>query len=402
MIIRDIYQKLKDNLKNDYILLLIGARQTGKTYLLKQLQKELKKDQVTVNFFTFEDPLFLSEINNHPENIFHFITKGKKLILLLDEIQYLNNPSNFLKYIYDSYQKTIKIIATGSSAFYLDQKFKDSLAGRKRIFEIQTLNFSEFIRAKKLDYYLEKIQSNYLVSKQKRSWLIPEKQHLSQLFTEYTLYGGYPRVVLAEDLEEKQNTLRELYFSFLKKDFFEAGIKNETKMYQLLNILAAQAGSLINLQELANTLNIAHQTIENYCYVLEKSFIIKRISPFSQNLRKELTKMPKYYFFDLGLRNIILNDFKQISERLDSGAFLENIFCRILLDLNVANIQFWRTQNKNEVDFIVNKELAFEVKLRKQNFSLNKYQIFKSSYPDLPLKLVTWEDQIELDMLDFI
>jgi len=111
MIIRDIYQKLKDNLKNDYILLLIGARQTGKTYLLKQLQKELKKDQVTVNFFTFEDPLFLSEINNHPENIFHFITKGKKLILLLDEIQYLNNPSNFLKYIYDSYQKTIKIIA---------------------------------------------------------------------------------------------------------------------------------------------------------------------------------------------------------------------------------------------------------------------------------------------------
>jgi len=138
-----------NNLEKDDILLIIGSRQVGKTTLLKEIARQLSDKGEEVYEYTLEDPEFLAELNDHPENIFDYIHKPKsRIYLLIDEIQYLKNPSNFLKYIYDLYGKTIKLVVTGSSAFYIDKTFKDSLAGRKKIIELFTFCFSEFLYAK--------------------------------------------------------------------------------------------------------------------------------------------------------------------------------------------------------------------------------------------------------------
>ena len=395
---RKIETKILNNLKNDKVILLIGARQVGKTTLLKTVKESLKSGTY---FFTFEDPSFLSELNKHPENLFKFIRKSdKKIFLFLDEIQYLDDPSNFMKYIYDMYQGEIKLIATGSSAFYIDRKFKDSLAGRKKIIHVSPFCFSEFLMAKNRPDLAQVIEAHhYFAELEKKNLLIPEKQELKTYWDEYSIYGGYPEVVLKNDLEEKKALLKELHISLLKKDILESRIQDEKKFYYLIRIIARQCGELLNLNELANTLGLSYTAIENYIYVLEKSFIIKTLSPFHRNIRKELTKMPKVFMFDNGYRNSLLNSFQTIPERVDAGETLENMFFSELIKLDAENIHFWRTQDKNEVDFIIDEKWAFEIKVNNKKFSYNKYKKFMQAYPEIDLNPVSLNDGLEI--LDF-
>lgn len=395
---RKIETKILNNLKNDKVILLIGARQVGKTTLLKTVKESLKSGTY---FFTFEDPSFLSELNKHPENLFKFIRKSdKKIFLFLDEIQYLDDPSNFMKYIYDMYQGEIKLIATGSSAFYIDRKFKDSLAGRKKIIHVSPFCFSEFLMAKNRPDLAQVIEAHhYFAELEKKNLLIPEKQELKTYWDEYSIYGGYPEVVLKNDLEEKKALLKELHISLLKKDILESRIQDEKKFYNLIRIIARQCGELLNLNELANTLGLSYTAIENYIYVLEKSFIIKTLSPFHRNIRKELTKMPKVFMFDNGYRNSLLNSFQTIPERVDAGETLENMFFSELIKLDAENIHFWRTQDKNEVDFIIDEKWAFEIKVNNKKFSYNKYKKFMQAYPEIDLNPVSLNDGLEI--LDF-
>ena len=395
---RKIETKILNNLKNDKVILLIGARQVGKTTLLKTVKESLKSDTY---FFTFEDPSFLSELNKHPDNLFKFIRKSdKKIFLFLDEIQYLDDPSNFMKYIYDMYQGEIKLIATGSSAFYIDRKFKDSLAGRKKIIHVSPFCFSEFLMAKNRPDLAQVIEAHhYFAELEKKNLLIPEKQELKTYWDEYSIYGGYPEVVLKNDLEEKKALLKELHISLLKKDILESRIQDEKKFYNLIRIIARQCGELLNLNELANTLGLSYTAIENYIYVLEKSFIIKTLSPFHRNIRKELTKMPKVFMFDNGYRNSLLNSFQTIPERVDAGETLENMFFSELIKLDAENIHFWRTQDKNEVDFIIDEKWAFEIKVNNKKFSYNKYKKFMQAYPEIDLNPVSLNDGLEI--LDF-
>jgi predicted AAA+ superfamily ATPase len=382
-IIRDITLKAKEYLKSDEILFFIGARQAGKTTILKQIKEYLKESSnQDVYYLNLEDYEYLDLLNKTPKNIFKIfpIDKNKRSYLFVDEIQYLKNPSNFLKYLFDEYQGKIKLIVSGSSAFYLDKKFKDSLAGRKKIFYVSTLSFREFLRFK---------NENNLSKKDFKKLSLVEKEKIAVYYREFMVYGGYPRVVLAPR-ENKEELLREIAFSYIKKDIYEAGIKQEEIFYKLFRILASQTGGLFNALELANTLGVSKTAIDNYLYVMRKSFHIAFLNPFFRNMRKELTKMPKTYFYDLGLRNFFANNLKQFEERDDKGALLENAAFRQLRELfEKDQLKFWRTTQKNEVDFIANKKNAFEVKVNSANFKRSKYKIFFELYPDFDLSIIS-------------
>lgn len=231
-----------------------------------------------------------------------------------------------------------------------------------------------------------------------------QRNRINAMFEEYLIYGGYPAVILADTEQEKQEMLKEIVNSYMKKDALEAGIKEELKFFQLARLLADQTGSLVNNHELGNTLQMASSTIENYIYLMQKTFIVQLLSPFYGNVRKELTKMPKIYFNDNGLRNVLLNNFSKLNDRADKGELLENyVFCRLRELYSADNLHFWRTADGNEVDFVVEEQLkkglAYEVKYNDVQFKPNKYKKFVEAYPDFNLECVcnilTKNDSIE-------
>ncbi|TCD12758.1 ATP-binding protein [Pedobacter frigidisoli] len=391
-------QSLKDHLNKPQHTIVIGPRQIGKTTVVKQLAEYLKQNNEYVYFLTFEDPVILDAINNHAENIFNYtllpndVPENKRLYLIIDEVQYAKDPSNFLKLLYDKYSPKLKIIATGSSAFYIDKSFKDSLAGRKKVFEFFPLAFDEFLHFKGKDNLIPELEE--MIKRAAYQGL--QNIQINGLFDEYLVYGGYPAVVLADTEEEKQDMLKELVNSYMKKDALEAGIKEELKFFQLVRLLADQTGNLVNHHELGNTLKMASSTVENYIYLMQKSFIIKLISPFYGNIRKELTKMPKVFFLDNGLRNCLLNNFSKINERADKGELLENYIYNRLQNLHGGDkLHFWRTADGNEVDFIVEERLnigkAYEVKYNDVQYKPSKYKKFLEAYPTFTLSCISKE-----------
>lgn len=387
---------------------IIGPRQVGKTTLVKQLADELNKNGDLVYFLTFEDPSILEAINKHAENIFDYtilpnhIPAGKRMYIIIDEVQYANDPSNFLKLLYDKYSPTLKIIATGSSAFYIDKSFKDSLAGRKKVFEIYPLSFDEFLHFKGEDDLI--LEWEQMIGRPSYQGL--KRNQINVLFDEYLVYGGYPAVVLADNEREKQEMLKELVNSYMKKDALEAGIREELKFFQLARLLSDQVGNLVNNNELGNTLKMVSSTVENYIYLMQKTFIVKLLSPFHGNVRKELTKMPKVYFNDNGLRNSLLNNFSKLNDRADKGELLENyVYCRLRALYDIDNLHFWRTADGNEVDFIfeesLGKGLAYEVKYNDIQFKPSKYTKFVGAYPDFTLKCVS-KEKVKEDSIEVI
>jgi len=296
-----------------------------------------------------------------------------------------------LKLLYDEYADRVKIVATGSSAFYIDKDFKDSLAGRKRIFQMPTLDFDEFLDFKDKPELLDDLSSMQKGEKQKSVY----ENMFWALLDEYLNYGGYPAVVLENDFEGKKELLKEIRDSYIKRDILESAVNDEEKLYRLLMVLASQSGNLMNVNELSNTLRINNSTVENYLYVLQKCFHISLVRPFYNNLRKELVKMPKIYLNDLGLRNILINYFAPIEQRADKGMLLENYAFRKLLEKHdPEQVRFWRTADGNEVDFVVEtsfqKGYAVEVKFQEKETKLSKYKVFAAAYPDFPLKIWHW------------
>lgn len=385
-IVRDLTLKLQEHFPEDEVVLMVGARQSGKTTILRQLEQVLKQDGQAYHFLNLEDPDYLSLLNQSPKNLFQIFPFDlkRRTFLLVDEVQYLNNPTNFLKYFYDQYRGRIKIIATGSSAFYLDKKFKDSLAGRKRLYYVLTLSFREFLRFKN---ELE------LSTKNLTKLTLTEKEKTQLYYQEYLLFGGYPQVVLT-DLDKKEKLLEELVYSYIKKDVFESNIRQDDVFYRLLKILASQVGNLINASELASTLSVSKTAVDKYLYVMQKSFHLRLVKPFFTNLRKELTKMPKVYFLDLGLRNFLMRNFQPYHDRQDKGPLLENACYRQLLEgHDFEDISFWRTASGNEVDFVVRGKKAFEVKVQPEKFRASKYKTFFKNYPEIKLSLITLDKQ---------
>lgn len=405
-----ILEALKKHLTDKRHSILIGARQVGKTTVAKQLTEYLKKQNKKVFYLTFEDPEILAEINTHPEKIFNYtfhpdnLKTKERLYIVIDEVQYAANPTNLLKLLYDKYESKVKIIATGSIAFYIDRNFKDSLAGRKKIFELYTLSFKEFLHFKKADELLEEYEQ---MQKRVNYKSLKEKQ-IRLFFDEYLNYGGYPAVVLENNITYKKDLLAELVNSYMKKDVLEANVREDLKFFNLVKILAHQTGDLVNQNELSNTLKTAVGTIDNYLYLLRKCFHIHLLPPKSGTIRKELTKMPKIYFNDLGMRNYLCNTFGKIEQRVDKGALIENYtYIRLRELYGIEPLRFWRTADGNEVDFIVeensHKGKAYEVKFAESQFRATKYKKFTENYPDFNLKPLVYQRETKkaIDLLVF-
>jgi predicted AAA+ superfamily ATPase len=384
---RELFEQLLVHLGKKEYSILTGARQTGKSTLLRQLESHCKEQSIPTIFLNLENKETLAALNESPLNLLNYLPVTKqRVVALIDEVQYLKDPSNLLKLIYDEHVEQVKIVATGSSAFYIDDHFRDSLAGRKKVFQLLTCSFTEYLQlAGKEDLLKEK---NRILSQAHAKTVYID--YLRNEWETYMLYGGYPAVITEPDRNEKINRLNEIRDSFVKRDILESGVQNEIAFYNLFRLLAEQSGKLVNTHELSATLRIKTDTVNNYLHILQKCFHVSLIKPFFRNLRKELTKMPKAFLLDTGLRNCLLNNFQPVINRMDKGELWENMYFRILADeYGWDAIHYWRTADGNEVDFILSetaKPCAIEAKYDKALIQSSKYKKFTETYPELPLQ----------------
>ncbi|MBI5195798.1 MAG: ATP-binding protein [Nitrospirae bacterium] len=401
---RKILREIKKYLYEPGIIVLVGARQVGKTSILHLVIEELNKQKANkkhVHYFDLEDFTILEILNKGIKEFIGLLKASgadieKQNYIFIDEIQYMQNPANFLKLLNDKH-KNLKLIVSGSSTLEIRRKFKDSLAGRKVVFEVYPLDFYEFLifkNEKKLADAVLKSNIRHFKPGDKIEEL-PAKYFASELagyFREYVVFGGYPKIALEAEQEKKVAYLMDIYNSYIKKDIKDImRIDNITAFNNLIKALSLQTGGMINISELCTTVKIARDTLERYLFLLENTFVIKTITPFSNNPRKEISKMKKIYFVDTGLRNIVVKNFHDLESRTDSGGLLENTVCgNIMKNLPpLSELHFWRTLSKNEVDFVLvedNKPKAIEVK----NFS------FKS--PRVPTGIRHFEKDYQTDI----
>lgn len=397
---RKINGQIEKALKAPEIVVLHGARQVGKTTLLGILMEKLRQRHESKNivYFDLEDFELLELCDKGVlATVEHLKAIGcdfqKRIFLFIDEIQYLKNPSSFLKYFFDRWKGKIKLVVSGSSSFAIKSKFKDSLVGRTINFELFGLDFEEFLIFKELSFDLA-TKDEIVIKK------------LKKLFQEFIFYGSYPRIVLEKSLAIKEALLKQIINTYLRKDIKDiANIVDINKFNKLLRILAGQSGKLLNVLELANTVGIARPTLDNYLAILENTYVIKTINPFSHNLRAELTKMPKIYFEDLGIKTILENG--SFAKTIEGENLETAIFSLLRKKFNAENVHFWRTAQKEEVDFVVEAKsqlLAYEVKVNcrnKDRFTLNK---FKKLYQKTKIHLVGFGfvDKEKIKALNFI
>ena len=391
---RKIFNELQKHLSSKRHTILVGPRQTGKTTLLKQLRNHCKEQGWPTVYLDLEHKDIRDELDKMPGNIFLYAPlTQERVYLFIDEIQKLKDPSNFLKQIYDDWKDTgrVKIVATGSSAFYMDAKFNDSLAGRKHVFRLFTCDFEEYLLLGGKEELLEEVRRLRAMPEAK-STILPL---LQRELHEYIRFGGYPDVVTETEEEEKIDILKDLRDSFVKKDIEDAGIKDEDAFYRLMQVLASQVGGLTNSTELGKMLRTKNETVVKYMDVMEKSFHIVRVKPFFRNLEKELVKMPMTYFLDSGMRNVLLNNFQPFILSPDKGLTWESQAFRFLVDrYGVDEIRFWRTTDKKEVDFVLpmqNPPLAFEVKKSEHAADARKYKTFREAYPEFVFRFLCLE-----------
>lgn len=386
---RDVLAEALPFLDEENIILLVGARQTGKTSLLYLLIKHLRRKNISpsqIVYFDLENIHDLSLLQNLTDfNDFLQILKDrqvdlkKKVFVFIDEIQHLNNPSSFLKYLHDHYKPKLKFIATGSSSLEIKKKFTDRLTGRIYRFVVETLSFKEFLEfkgermlAKKvsklgINFWLKHSSSQIKVEEFSDS----EKKKLAGFLNEYLVFGGYPAISLRESPLVKQKELQEIYSLYVRRDIKDIGEIEDVSGYnRLVSLLGFQIGNLVKETELSISSELARPTVKKYLFLLENTFVLKLIPPFFTNKRSEITKTPKIYFEDIGLRNGVVNNFEPFAKRLDSGAILENFVYSHLskVDGFSERIRFWRNQAKNEVDFVWLKDLKqpypIEVKIK--------------------------------------
>lgn len=372
---RTVIEDIKEYLYTDDIIVLHGARQVGKTTILYYIRNILEQEGKSTYFIDLEDSRFVRILDEGvDEFIKHLQEEGvlrnkKRVYVFIDEIQYLASPSQFLKLIAD-HHKYLKLIISGSSSFAIKTKFKDSLAGRTVNFEIFNLSFKEFLTF-----------SGYIFEEGKQ-FTQKKIDELRNLFKEYILYGGYPKIVLTPEVSKKEKYLQQIIDTYIKKDIRDlADIKNIDKFNKLLEALASQSGQQLNITELSNTTRIAKQTIEKYLFIMENTYIIKLIRPYSGNIRSELFKLPKIYMYDTGLMQMLW--LKGLQKEIIGNVFETGIFSEIVKKYTQHSVYYWRTTDKKEIDFILrikNKIIPVEVKLNFEQFNPTAVIFFNKNY----------------------
>lgn len=343
------------------IILLLGARQVGKTTLVESLIKpgdlflncDLEGQLEKINTTSFE------KLQKHLVGI-------KRLFL--DEAQNLDNPGLTLKILYDNF-KDIRVLATGSSSFELKNRLSDALTGRYLDFELLPLSLSE----------------------------VSNKENYKHYLNDLMLFGGFPEIFLEKSNTFKSDLLDKIIESYLFKDILAFNrIRNSRAIMELTQALAYQIGSEVNENELSNRLKIDRKTVISYLDILEKSFVIRRVYPYSKNPRREIGRRYKVYFYDLGLRNALIGDFNPLNLRKDLGSLWENfMFIERYKSINNHNLNtrqyFWRSYTGAEVDYIEDRPLsAWEFKYSGSKISRGS-KAFERVYKIKP-KLINQEN----------
>lgn len=371
---RTILGDLINHLDKTEITVIIGPRQVGKTYLIqKMLENAKSQNQKTVYLnLDIEDHRHYLESQSIFIDYLNLQLGKRKGIVFLDEIQRKADVGLFLKGLYDM-SLPYKFVVSGSGSLDIKAHLKESLAGRKRVFEIPPFSFPEFVNFKTEYQYEKKLEEYFKV----------EMSQTLRFLEEYMKFGGYPKVILAQTAKEKKIEIEEIYGSYVEKDVIGLlQVEKADAFSSLLKIIASQIGQLVNLSELSSALRLSYQTVQKYLWYLEQTYIITKSTPFHTNLRSEISKSPVYYFTDMGLRNYLLG--------LSNVPTIPSILAGHLFENMIFNhlqkpVHFWRTTDNAEVDFVINTPLfptPIEAKYReliKPEIS-RSYQNFLSKY----------------------
>ncbi len=362
MIKRTILDDLRRDLKREEIAFLVGPRQAGKTTIMKIIQGELDAARERTLFFSLDfdqDREHFTSQQSLLKKIELELGKGPGFVFI-DEIQRREDAGLFLKGLQDM-GLPYKFIVSGSGSVDLRARVKESMVGRKRIYEVYPLSLREFVNHRTEYRYEDRLPDFFAV----------ESARCDELLTEYLNYGGYPRVVLESEAREKLRVMDEIYQSYIIRDIVYLLKVEKIEAYgQLMKTLADQVGRLINYSEISATLGIALATLKNYCWYAEETYILKRITPFFRNVRSEISKAPMVYFSDPGFRNYALGIMGGIQRPDDMGFTFQNLVYLLLrekLRWTGAGIHFWRTTAKTEIDFIVEtggKVIPIEIKYK--------------------------------------
>jgi len=357
-----------------------GPRQSGKTTLLRILEDTLKKKGMTTIFLNFEDPDVLEAFEASPkEYVRSFLGKEGRYCFLMDEYHYVKDPGKKLKLLYDTFEN-VKFIVTGSSSLELSGAMASFLVGRVFFFELFPFSFHEVLTAK--DPRLAKIYE--AKNKKIKEFLLSGRAEIEKdvflkefgsFFDEYITFGGYPAVIKAEDFETRRMILKNIYDTYISKDVVEfLKVTDALKYRHVVRALAVLIGNLINYNELCSTCQTYYKELKRIISILSETYIINLIQPFYRNPITELKKVPKVYFFDLGLRNYIIDNFNSLEKRTDSGALVENyVFLSLKNSFQEATINYWRTIAKAEVDFVLRrKDEIIPIEVKYQSFKVPK------------------------------
>lgn len=350
---------IKKKISPGKVIVLTGARRVGKTFLISEYLSTLNEKFILLNGedFAVHDLLRRRSVQ-HYKNIL-----GDTRFLIIDEVQKIPDVGNILKLIVDNFPE-LKILVSGSSSFDISNETGEPLTGRKKEITLFPISESEL---KPLEQPQEKFDNLCL----------------------RLVFGNMPEIFSLNSINDKAEYLREIVNSYLLKDILAyESLKNSDKLFALLKLIALQIGKEVSLQELGKQLAMSKNTIERYLDILSKVFIIYKLTGFSRNLRKEIVKSSKWYFYDNGIRNAILANFNLINNRDDIGMLWENYMMSERLKYNhyneiIYNKYFWRTYDKQEIDLIEEKGgklYAYEFKWKPSKIKIPA--AWKSSYPN--------------------
>jgi len=366
------YDDLSKYLEKNKVIIIFGPRRVGKTNLLNHFLNNLN---LKYRLFIGDDIRTQEIFESQNLKILKEVVEGYDLIAI-DEAQRIKNIGLTLKLLVDNLQN-IFVIATGSSSFELLGQTGEPLTGRKRTLTLFPISQME----------LSKIYNKF---------------ELKEKIQDFLIFGSYPEVLIEENRNRKIEILMEITGSYLLKDILEfEKVKGSKVIFNLLRLLAYQIGSEVSYSELAQNLKVDPKTVARYLDLLEKSYVIYQVQGFSRNLRKEITKKSKYYFYDNGIRNAIISNFSSIFDRNDIGSLWENFlfterlkkraYCEIY-----ANMYFWRSWQKNEIDLIEEREgklFAYEFKWKKERVKIPRQ--WAEAYPGSKFEVITYENYLD-------
>ena len=354
------------------IIIIYGPRQVGKTTLARLIIEKFEGKILQINA---DDVDYADVLSSRSLNKMRQLIDGYDLVFI-DEAQQIPDIGINLKILYDSLPH-LKIIVTGSSSFDLANKIQEPLTGRSWIFQLMPISVSEL-----------NLQYN--------------RFELNNMLEDSQIFGNYPALLNIENRELKVNYLQEIVRSYLFKDVLTIGsIKYPPKLRDLVRLLAFQIGSTVSLNELANTLQIARDTVQNYIDLLEKTFVIFRLSGYSRNLRKEIVRQDKIFFYDLGIRNAVIENFAPLSNRNDGGALWENYLIVERMKTQTyrrqgANRYYWRTYTGAELDYVEEREglvKGFEFKFNQK--IARAPQSWTETYPEAAFETINRDNYLD-------